>query len=65
MVSYKRGMRPGFEFILNDNNTWNEPVIILHSIYDLPDAYLMNDLIELSFSNKNYETQDQCSKDGN
>ena len=48
-------MRPGFEFVLYDNNTWNEPVIILHSNSDLPDAYLMNDLIELSFSNKNYE----------
>ena len=56
LVAYKGGMRPGLEFILNDNNTWNEPVIILHSNYDLPDAYLMNDLIELSFSNKNYET---------
>ena len=46
LLSYKGGMRPGFELILNDNNSWNEPVIILHSNSDLPDAYLMNDLIQ-------------------
>ena len=54
-VPYKGGLRPGIQFILTDTNPWHKPVMILHTKYDLPDAYLMNDIIELSFTNKTYE----------
>ena len=48
-VSLKPGQRPAIEFIMAENNRWRDAGVILHTRFDLPDAYELNGYLFLSF----------------
>ena len=48
-VSLKPGQRPAIEFIMAENNHWRDAGVILHTRFDLPDAYELNGYLFLSF----------------
>ena len=41
-VSLKPGQKPAIEFIMAENNLWRDAAVILHTRFDLPDAYELN-----------------------
>ena len=41
-VSLKPGQKPAIEFIMAENNLWRHAAVILHTRFDLPDAYELN-----------------------
>ena len=43
------GERPGIEFIMAENNPWKDVGLMLHTRFDLPDAYELNGYLFLSF----------------
>ena len=47
-VSLKPGERPGIEFILAKDNPWKDLGIMLHTRFDLPDAFGLSGFIVLS-----------------
>ena len=51
-ISFETGKRPGIEFVMADKNPWQESSLILHTRFDLPDAFQLNRVLPLSFSNK-------------
>ena len=48
-IQLKAGQKPGIEFVMAENNLWTNAVLMLHTRFDLPDAYEMNGLIPLTF----------------
>ena len=54
-VQYNIGHRPGIEFMLAENNPLKQLYVILHSKKDLPDAYILNGINRISFSNETKE----------
>ena len=53
--AYLGSQRPGFEFILARNIPWQQIVVILHSKYDFPDAWMINGHSTLLMSNETFE----------
>ena len=51
-VLSKGGQNPAVNFVMAKNNPWKETALILHTRFDLPDAYQLNGLIALSFLNE-------------
>ena len=51
-ISLETGKRPGIEFVMADKNPWKEATLILHTRFDLPDAFQLNPVVPLSFSDK-------------
>ena len=48
-IQLKAGQKPAIEFVMAENNLWTNAVLMLHTRFDLPDAYEMNGLILLTF----------------
>ena len=46
------GGTPGIEFAMAENNLWQKVVLLLHTRFDLPDAYKLNGYIVLSLTDK-------------
>ena len=42
--------RPGIEFVLAEKNLWQTAKLLLHTRFDLPDAYQLRGYVPLSFS---------------
>ena len=55
-VSLKTASRPGIEFVMAENNIWQMASLMLHTRFDLPDAFQLNGYLALSFENK-YESK--------
>ena len=51
-VSLENAGRPGIEFVMVENNPWQTVALMLHTMFDLQDAYALNGYLILSFSNK-------------
>ena len=51
-VTITDGKRPGLEFVMAEDNPWQNPEIILHARFDLPDAKRLIGFLPLSFSDK-------------
>ena len=49
-ISYQGYARPEFDFILSENIPWENLRILLHTKYDLPDAYQLNGRIQIRIS---------------
>ena len=49
-VSLEASGRPGIEFVMAENNLWQTAKLILHTRFDLPDAYQLRGYVPLSFS---------------
>ena len=54
-VTVADGKRPGLEFVMAEDNPWQNPEIILHARFDLPDAKRLIGFLPLSFSDKTKE----------
>ena len=54
-VTIADGKRPGLEFVMAEDNPWQNPEIILHARFDLPDAKRLIGFLPLSFSDKTKE----------
>ena len=46
---------PFITFVMAENNPWKDTALVLHTRFDLPDAFQLNGLLALSFLNKVYK----------
>ena len=53
--SLKAGERPGIEIVMAENNPWQRLELIVHSRFDLPDAFRLLGFLSLSFSDETKE----------
>ena len=49
-VSLEADQSPGVEFTMAKNNPWKDASLMLHTRFDLPDAYQLNGPVALSFN---------------
>ena len=42
--------RPGIEFVMAEKNIWQTAELLLHTRFDLPDAYQLGGYVPLTFS---------------
>ena len=54
-VSLEVGDKPGLEFVMAENNPWQTPELIVHSRFDLPDAFRLLGYLSLPFSDETKE----------
>ena len=52
-VSLEADQSPGVEFTMAKNNLWKDASLMLHTRFDLPDAYQLNGFVALSFNESN------------
>ena len=57
-ISLEAGKRPGIEFVMAEDNPWQESDVILHAKFDLPDAFRLLGFLTLSFSDKAKEVHE-------
>ena len=41
-IQLKAGLKPGIEFVMAENNLWANALLMLHTRFDLPDAFELN-----------------------
>jgi hypothetical protein len=51
-ILLKAGQKPGIEFVMAEKNPWKDATVMLHTKFDLPDAFQLNGRITLSFSDQ-------------
>ena len=51
-VPLKNAGRPGIEFVMAEKNQWQTVSFMLHTVFDLQDAYALNGYFVISFSDK-------------
>jgi hypothetical protein len=51
-ILLKAGQKPGIEFVMAETNPWTTAVLLLHTRFDLPDAYELNGVTILLFSDE-------------
>ena len=54
-VLLKSGQRPVIEFTMAENNPWKDVGLMLHTRFDLPDAYELNGYLFLSFLDETHK----------
>ena len=55
-VLLKSGERPAIEFTMAENNPWKDIGLMLHTRFDLPDAFELNGFLFLSFLDETHKT---------
>ena len=51
-IHLKAGLKPGIEFVMAEKFQWTTVVLMLHTRFDLPDAYELNGVTILPFSDE-------------
>ena len=51
-VPLKTASRPGIQFVMVENNIWQVASLMLHTRFDLPDAFQLYGYLALSFANQ-------------